>query len=227
MNNYDQENPNSSKPFNEALEIKRRTEFSHREVGLTHPDNNAFLRITDNGSIEVFAAPGIGLIINPNTRSISFYADSIKFFSKEDDGLRWNEKSFNPAADVYNEPSLIKTGDFSNNPAYHRVNFYLNNIQEFEQNQANNPITIMGKYGLRTQDNEQVILNDTSGFSAEQIALIEAFSQDHTQEEVEILKRFISSGYSYEESLEKINQKDFNMANNSNNFPWTKNDLDK
>jgi hypothetical protein len=33
--------------FNETAEIKRRKEFSHREVGLTHPDNKAFIRITD------------------------------------------------------------------------------------------------------------------------------------------------------------------------------------
>jgi len=227
MNNYYQENSNASKPFNESLEIKRRTEFSHREVGLTHPDNNAFIRIADGGSIEIFAAPGIGIIINPNTRSISFHADSIKIFSKEDDGLRWNDKSFNPASDVYNEPSLIKTGDFLNNPAYHRVNYYLNNIQEFEQSKQDNPVTISGKYALGSQSNEQATSGSTSGFTSEQIALIDSYAKDHTEEEVSVLKRMMHSGYSYQESLNKINEKDFNMADNSKNFPWIKSDLDK
>lgn len=218
---------NANKPFNEALELQRRTEFSHREVGLTHPDNNAFLRITDSGSIEIFAAPGIGVIINPNTRSISFYADSIKFFSRENDGLRWNEKSFNPAADVYNEPAFLKTSDFSNNPAYHKVAYFLNNIQEIEQNQANNPITIAGRYAFRAQGNEQLSSIDSSGFSVEQSTLIDSFAQSHTAEETEILKNLMSSGYSYQDSLLKIKEKDFNIPENTSNFPWAKNDLDK
>lgn len=216
----EQQNVNANKPFNEALEIKKRTEFSHREVGLTHPDNNAFLRITDNGSIEIFAAPGIGLIINPNTRSISFYSDSIKFFSKEDDGLRWNEKSFNPAADVYNEPALIKTSSFSNNPAYHRVAHYLHNIQEYEQSQSEKATTITGRYPLKTD-------GDTTGFSIEQSNLIDSYSKNHTTEEVELLKTLIHSGYSYNESVLKIENKDFNTSTSSENFPWAKNDLDK
>lgn len=222
-----EELPNASKPFNEALELQKRTEFSHREVGLTHPDNNGFIRITDSGSIEVFAAPGIGLIINPNTRSISFYADSIKFYSREDDGLRWNEKSFNPAADVYNEPALLKTSDFSNNPAYHKVAYYLNNIQEIEQNQANNPITIAGRYALGTQANEQISSINSSGFSVEQSTLIDNFAQNHTPEETETLKNLMSFGYSYQDSISKIKEKDLNMPDNNRNFPWIKNDLDK
>lgn len=223
----EQQNINASKPFNEALEIKKRTEFSHREVGLTHPDNNAFLRITDNGCIEIFAAPGIGLIMNPNTRSISFYSDSIKFFSKEDDGLRWNEKSFNPAADVYNEPALIKTSSFSNNPAYHRVSHYLHNIQEFEQSQSKKSTTITGRYALRTDSDNGPGLEDIAGFSIEQSNLIDSYSMSHTGEEVELLKSFILSGYSYDESVLKIQNKDLNTSTSSENFSWAKNDLDK
>ena len=223
----EENSPNSKKPFNEAFELQKRTEFSNREVGLTHPDNSAFIRITDSGCIEIFAAPGIGLIMNPNTRSISFFSDSIKFFSKEDDGLRWNEKSFNPAADTYNEPALLKTSDFSNNPAYHRVGYYLNNIQEIEQNQTDNPLTISGRYALGTKGVEQLPSIDTGRFSVEQSALIDGFAQNNTPEQTELLKDFMSSGYSYEESIKKIKEKDFNTSSNSKNFSWTKDGLDK
>lgn len=227
MYEEDQTNTNANKPFNEAFEIKRRKEFSHREVGITHPDNNAFFRITDNGCIEIFAAPGIGLIINPNTRSLSLFADSIKFFCKEDDGLRWNDKSFNPASDVYNEPTLIKTSDFSNNPAYNKVNFYLNNIQEFEQNEENSPITIMGRYALRADQNEETQSSETTGFTNEQMSLIQGYSNSHTLMEVEMLKEFILSGYSYDEAAEKVRTNNSPVPENSNNFPWIKNDLEK
>lgn len=222
-----EDTPNATRPFNEALELKKRTEFSHREVGLTHPDNNAFMRITDSGSIEVFAAPGIGIIINPNTRSISFYADSIKFYSKEDDGLRWNEKSFNPAADVYNEPAFLKTSDFSNNPAYNRVGYYLNNIQEIEQNQQNSPVTIMGRYSLRSENSQEMSDIKNTAFSKEQSDLINRFAESNTTEETEALKQFMSSGYSYEEALVKIKEKDLINSESSENFSWTKKDLDK
>ena len=38
-------------------ELTKRKKFSEREVGFTHPDNNSFLRLNDQGDIEIFAAP--------------------------------------------------------------------------------------------------------------------------------------------------------------------------
>jgi hypothetical protein len=228
MINQNNEQFKPSPVFNETAEIKRRKEFSHREVGLTHPDNKAFIRITDMGEIEIFGAPGVGLVINPNTRSISIFADSIKMYCKDDDGLRWNEKSFNPAADVYNEPALLKTGDFLNNPAYYRTGQFLNNLESYEQEEVVTPITIIGKYGLGL-NNEQgsEVVEDPNGFTFEQVSLIEAYSKTHTESEVAKLQQFIKMGYSYQDAVSKVETSDFNEPSDMENFPWLDNDLDK
>ena len=65
--------------FNEITELKKRKEFSTREVGINHPDNKAFIRINDSGEIEIFAAPGIGIVISPSTRAISFLLTVLYF----------------------------------------------------------------------------------------------------------------------------------------------------
>jgi hypothetical protein len=214
--------------FNETAELKRRKEFSHREVGLTHPDNKAFIRITDMGEIEIFGAPGVGLVINPNTRSISIFADSIKMYCKDDDGLRWNEKSFNPAADVYNEPALLKTGDFLNNPAYYRTGHFLNNLQNYEEEQVVTPITIIGNYGLGLgNDQGSELATDPNGVTFEEASLIEAYSKTHTESEVQKLHDFIKMGYSYQDAVTKVETSDFNEPSNMEDFPWINNDLDK
>jgi hypothetical protein len=226
--NSDQPENKMSNVFNESAELKKRKEFSHREVGLTHPDNKGFMRIADGGEIEIFAAPGIGIVINPNTRSISFFADSIKFFCRDDDGLRWNDKSFNPASDVYNEPALLKTGDFLNNPAYHRTNHYLNNLQDFTEDQVITPITIIGEYGLGiAQKQTEEPTEDPSGMSFEQKTLLDNYAKTHSDSEVDLIKGYMEEGYSFATALEKVNNNDLGKANNTQNFPWITNDLDK
>lgn len=227
MYEYDLPEEAPKKRFDEVAEYKKRKEFSTREVGLTHPDNQGFFRISDSGEIEIFAAPGVGIVINPGTRSISFFADSIKFFSKEDDGLRWNNMSFNPASDMYNEPTLIKTNDFSNNPAFFRTNHYLNNLENLDQLESQEPVTIIGNYGLGSgsiPDNEQEEV--TSTITAEQEKLIFDYAKTHSDSEVLHIKELIQSGYSFNEAVQKVNSKDFNYSDNMENFPWITDDID-
>lgn len=213
--------------FDEVFEVKKRKEFSTREVGLTHPDNSAFFRISDSGEIEIFAAPGIGLVINPSTRSISLFADSIKFFCRDDDGLRWNSMSFNPSADVYNEPALVKTNEFLNNPAYFRTNYYLNNLDNLDDSESIDPVTIIGNYGLRGDTLPNVSgEEESSNISFEQEKLIQEFSKTHTESEVIKLRELIQSGYSYSEAINKITFTNTNNSENLENFPWLENDID-
>ena len=61
----------------EFSEINKRKTFSQREVGLNHPDNPGFIRLTDSGDIEIFAAPGVGLVINGTTKTVSIFAENI------------------------------------------------------------------------------------------------------------------------------------------------------
>jgi len=90
-------------PFNS---MRSRDYFSPREVGLTHPDNDAFVKLSDNGSIEIMAGDDLGIIIDPHTRTINIYGDSIRFHTREIDGLRWNRLSFNSRSTKYTEPTF-------------------------------------------------------------------------------------------------------------------------
>lgn len=91
--------------------LTQQNHFSQREVGLTHPDNPSFVRLRDNGDIEVFASEGLGFVLHRQSRSISFIADNIKFHTKTDQGLRWNRLAFNSKAMTYSEPAFIEMKD--------------------------------------------------------------------------------------------------------------------
>lgn len=95
-----------ARPFNIA---RSRDLFGVREVGITHPDNNAYVKISDNGSIEIMGGTNFGIILDAKSRSINFYADTVNFHTKESGGLNWNRLSFNNRATKYTEPPLLPT----------------------------------------------------------------------------------------------------------------------
>jgi hypothetical protein len=226
IDDYDA-NVSSNDLFDESYEIKKRTEFSNREVGINHPDNSSFLRVTDAGEIEIFACPGVGIVINSNTRSVSIFADNIKFYSRDDDGLRWNGMSFNPASDMYNEPALIKTNSFSNNPAYHNATHFLDNLENLEDPALNIPITIDGKYGFSAPKNP---IQDQGSSAGEIIIpkntqnLIDSYAKTNTDIKVQALIKLIKGGYSFSEAKNKVDSEDGSTSDNLENFPWIRND---
>jgi hypothetical protein len=225
---YEYENEDQQQqPFSEAFELRKRKQFSSREVGLNHPDNKAFVKLADSGEIEIFAAPGVGIVINPSTRSISFFADTIKFYSKEDDGLRWNNMSFNPSSDTYNEPALIKTNAFANNPAFYNTNYYLNNLDNLLEEEGINPVTIGGRYGLGDNVLAQPDLGtDQKGITAEQQLLIDDFAKTNAQSDVERLIEFLQAGYTFSDAIEKIENEDYEISDDLEDFPWIEDDLE-
>lgn len=143
------------KTISEADEINRRKTFSSREVGITHPDNSSFIRLTDSGDIEIFAAPGVGLVINGSTRTVSIFADSIKFHAK-DDGLHWNSKQFNSSATVFAEPALLSAGLSYANPGFKNADYYINNIEQLDKEDAQQVVTIQGDYDYVSNTNTAV-----------------------------------------------------------------------
>jgi hypothetical protein len=223
---YEEEQANPSKGFDEISEIKKRKQFSSREVGINHPDNSAFMRISDSGEIEIFGAPGIGLIINPKTRSISFFADSIKFFCRDDDGLRWNNMSFNPAADAYNEPALVETNSFLNNPAYFRNAHYINNIDNLDNADTQNSTTIKGNYGLGgTLPAAQVEPTGPSISNSEELLILD-YSKTHSDSEVLLIRELMENGYKFSDAVQKVRTGNQLPSSDLENFPWIDNDLE-
>ena len=74
--------------------LLNKNRFSGTEVGLTHQLNPSFIRLCDNGDIEIMAAEGIGMIFHVANKSVTIVADSIKMVTR-DDGLKWNDSHFN------------------------------------------------------------------------------------------------------------------------------------
>lgn len=82
----------------------RQSKFSSREVGLTHPDLEAYIKIADNGDIQIMASPDLGIILSPSKGTIFFVGNSIKFATNE---IKWNENRLNPYATKFTEAMLI------------------------------------------------------------------------------------------------------------------------
>lgn len=91
--------------------VQEQDRFGPNEVGITHPENDSFFRIRDNGDIELIAGEGLGMIFHPAKRSVTIIADSIKFMTREHGGLRWNNQLFNETADTFNEPTFVPARD--------------------------------------------------------------------------------------------------------------------
>ena len=192
------------KTYPVSSEIKRRKEFSDREVGLTHPDISSFIRLTDDGDIEIFAAPGVGIIISARAKSISLFADSVKMFTKED-GLRWNNYNFNYSASTYIEPTLVKLNHKMIHSSQNGVMHYLQSIIENEQEQTQIPITITSDYRL-SSDTENVPVQElssqynTDGLTEEQIKLIDAYKTDYSFEHILRVVDLIKTGLTFEQA---------------------------
>lgn len=100
--------------------------FRNDEVGITHPNNKAFIRCKDNGDIEIVAGEGCSIILHPAKRSITFVADSIKFLTQSgSQGLTWNNQAFNENADTFNEPTFLPIRDEDGYSLYKGVDHFL------------------------------------------------------------------------------------------------------
>jgi hypothetical protein len=193
--------------FNEAEELRKRNSFSRREVGLTHPDTSAFVRLNDRGEVEIFAGEELGIIISPSTKSISIFADVVKIVTKEDYGLRWNNMSFNYSGDEFNEPSLVKTNEKEINSGFNYAGYYLDVLDDFDVlDKGNNAITINGEFAFSANpiDSESNSITVISGkISDENYALLKEYSLTNSSEKVDYMKKLLESGFSFNQAREK------------------------
>ena len=206
LNNAETANPGY---FNEALELEKRNTFSRREVGLTHPDTSSFIKLNDKGEIEIFAGEEIGIIISPATGTISLFADIIKLYTKEDSGVRWNNKSFNYAGDAYNEPSLVTTEIKEINSGFNYADYYLKAVDQFDQtdNYNNNIVTINGEFGFRPNKTDSfgmgIPTNKPSSISENDLALLRDYALTNSQDKLNYMKTLIESGFTFNQAAEK------------------------
>lgn len=117
--------PEGTFPPTLARLLNSQNTFSNREVGVTHPDTPAFIRLTDDGDIQIMANDGLGIIINLTNNSITLMANTIRFMTTDHEGLAWNNNFFNSNATTYTQPMLNPaTGANINNLFAGAENFY-------------------------------------------------------------------------------------------------------
>ncbi len=198
-----------SDKFNIEAELNKRNEFSRREVGLNHPDNHSFLRLNDDGDIEIFAAPGVGMVISGASKSISLFADKIKFFCSEN-GLRWNNFNFNYSAIDYSQPTLVQIDHKSIHSAQNDAHHYLAKLKNLEESEKQKTITIESDYGFATKE-PQINQNyssqiSTEGLSEDQILLVQNILTEHTPEYIEYMVDLIKEGYTFAQARDKADE---------------------
>lgn len=199
---------NNGDNFNQAQELSKRSSFSRREVGLTHPDTSAFVRLNDRGDIEIFADEELGIVISPNSRSISIFADVVKIVTKEDYGLRWNNMSFNYAGDVYNEPSLVMTSEKEYNSGFNYADYYLDAVDAYNDiEKSDNITTITGDFAFvktpSERRDESPTLNNPSVISANDMALLKEYALTNSNEKVKYMTQLLESGFTFSQAREK------------------------
>lgn len=71
------------------------------EVAIKHPRTGSVIKTTDEGYIDIFAADQLGIRIDPITKSINLFGDTVNLIGKnvnmktKPTGLTWNGYSFN------------------------------------------------------------------------------------------------------------------------------------
>lgn len=194
--------------FNAAQELSLRNSFSRREVGLTHPDTSAFVRLNDRGDVEIFAGEELGIVISPSSRSISIFADVVKIVTKEDYGLRWNNMSFNYAADMYNEPSLVSTSQKEYNSGFNYADYYLDSLDDItELEKSTNITTISGDFAFSKVPSdvreESPIVNKPSIIGENDKELLKEYALTNSQEKVDYMIKLLESGFTFSQAREK------------------------
>lgn len=149
--------------------VQGEDEFKDREVGITHPDTPAFVRLKDNGDIEIVAGEGLAMVFHKAKKSITLVADSIKFLTRAQGGLRWNQHFFNERAGSYNEPTLIEADDQEARHIYRGVEYFLYDDDESEEELGLDlPEELVERLGMKAPRPPDKMVNDPE--TGEQIA---------------------------------------------------------
>jgi hypothetical protein len=199
----------SSNRINEIpveYELTKRKQFSEREVGFNHPDNESFLRLNDHGDIEIFAAPGVGIVISGKSKSISLFGDSIRMYCKED-GLRWNSYNFNYSASSFAEPTLVKINLKDIHTAQNGASYFLDTIKAIEKEETQKPITILAENKFTTKqtitEQKTISSNDVSDLGFEQVGLLEAYASSYSDEHINLMISYIRKGLTFDQAHQR------------------------
>ena len=99
--------------------------FSKTEVGLTNLNTTSFIKLLDNGDLEIIVKDGLGLIFSAEHSTITLMGNAIRFLTTHNNGLVWNRTAFNDQATTYSEASLVNLTDQDLSQIFNGVDHYL------------------------------------------------------------------------------------------------------
>jgi hypothetical protein len=85
------------------------------EVALKHKETGAVVKLTDDGFVDIFAGPQVGVRIDPHTNSINLFGDNVNVSANNFNlrtkpyGFNWNGKAFNPNSENMMTAPITKT----------------------------------------------------------------------------------------------------------------------
>lgn len=138
--------------------------FGKNEVGINHPTAPGFIRIRDNGDLEIVAGEGVSILMNVRNKSITLIADSIKFMTKNS-GLRWNKVQFNGRAISFNEPTFLASDNTqSASSLYRDVDYFTSDFASlFSSTSLPSVLQELDEIVVDDADGEAVVTEDFEG----------------------------------------------------------------
>lgn len=94
-------------------EDERDYQIEQEEIALKHLETGAIVKLTDDGFIDVFAGPSLGLRLDPHTKSINLFGENVNVMANQFNvrtkpyGFNWNGQTFNPNLYAKEESSVM------------------------------------------------------------------------------------------------------------------------
>ncbi len=108
-----------------TVTIAQQNTYSDTEVGITHLSAPSFIKLLDNGDVEIMVEDGLGIVMNASSKSITFMGHAIRFLTTDTNGLVWNRTAFNDQATTYTEAAMINLTDSDLSQLFAGVENYL------------------------------------------------------------------------------------------------------
>ena len=149
------------------------------------------------------------MIISGASKTISLFADKIRFFCSEN-GLRWNNFNFNYSAIDYSQPTLVQIDHKSIHNAQNDAHHYLGKIKDIEESEKEKIVTIQSDYGFVSKE-PQINQNyssqiSTEGLSEDQILLVQNILTEHTPEYIDYMVSLIKDGHTFAQAKDKADE---------------------
>jgi hypothetical protein len=120
--------------------------FQGDEVGVNHPKTEAYVRLKNNGDIEIVAGDGLGIIMHRAGGTITLVADSVRILTRANGGLRWNDKLFNERAGSFQEATFVPVDEEGGFKLYRGVeHFIYDEDQETSDEEGQRPPGLLGQ----------------------------------------------------------------------------------